>query len=552
MSDHSKLSRIMSVCRKLAFRVVNIKTIFPISLGAVVMATTMFVAAAGVGFKFADKGANLSEYYDHISQLITEDDTEKATQYTHQLITAYDKHIADVKKKARTDSKSAEGKQAANRLASASSTRQFLGLVRGNVLLTAGKMSKSDWLSLYESELNAKPNEADQIIGKLCRLPKNIFSTEMVEILLDGNIPQESRGKLEKIMFDKKFPKSKKADAIWVDFYQEVIVEASDIKTKKKRLNQYVLALDKRGKRKSINRALDNIIKLRADTELGLEAAKLRLADAKEDLTRDKLLVQIVDEHPSTAISSTFKDHYITALARQNRCEDALRAIDDDNRFDAAVTQQQRVETVKGLVKKLCIISPAPILNLRGNSSNTPSATQPLVSSVIYAGLADEFQRTSRDELSTAMSFAAMDEENALPLNISTAKPIHSVADMGINIDNSNSDSHIAQYLTARAYYAVGNDEAAEKMLESLLDESVPQDIRSYALYLKGLIAAAQNKNDDALQWAKKASNIMPDSPVINTFIASQKRLAKSQKKTEVAPDVNASQNAPREQNIKK
>jgi len=242
MADHSKLSRIGSTCKKLALGVVNIKTIFPVSLGAVIMTTTMFVAAAGVGFKFADKGAQLNEYFDQISQLIIEGDTEKATQYTHQLITAYDKHIADVKKKARTDSKSAKGKKAANNLAGTSSMRQFLGLVRGNVLLTAGKMSKSNWLSLYESELNAKPDEADQIIGKLCRLPKNIFPTEMVEMLLDGNIPQESRRNLEKILFDKKFPKSKKADAIWVDFYQEVIVEASDIKTKKKRLNQYVLA----------------------------------------------------------------------------------------------------------------------------------------------------------------------------------------------------------------------------------------------------------------------------------------------------------------------
>ncbi|RKY13911.1 MAG: hypothetical protein DRP52_01535 [Planctomycetota bacterium] len=515
----------------------NAKTIFPVSLGAVITATAMFAAAAAVGFKFADKGSNLGEYFDQISQFVAEDDTEKAVKYTHQLIAAYDKHIAEIKKEARADDKSAKGKQADNRLAGTYSTRQLLELVRGGVLLNARKMPKNDWLSLYENELNANPDEADRIVGRLFGLPRNIFSTEMIEMLLDGNIPQKSRGRLEKHLFDKKFPKDKKADTIWVDFYQELIVQSADIKTKKKLLNQYVLALDKRGKHNSVNRALDNIIKLRADTELGLEAVRLRLADVKEGPGRDKLLVQIIDEHPDTVVSFALADHYVTSLARQNRCEDAIQALDGEKCFDAALTHQQRIETIKGLVQRMCELSPQPIGNLRGKASNKKTETQMLTPSVIYAGLADDFQKKSRCKLSAAMSFAAMEEKNALPLNLSTAKPIRSVADIGIDIDKSNTESQVVQYLAARAYYAVGNDKSAKKLLESLVDESVPQDIRSYALYLKGLTAAARKKNEDATQWAQKAHKIAPDSPVINTFIASQKRLAKPPKKTEkVAP----------------
>ena len=520
MNDHLKLRQTVPSVKCLS------------GVGAIVTTAVMLAAATAASFSFADKGSGLGKYIETISGMISENKTDDATQYTHQLVAAYDKHIADIKTENKTNKKSTSGKKRTNsRLSDAQLTRRILELMRGNVLMVAGKMPENDWLSMYEGELNRDEKKPKRIMHRISQMPENIFTADMADTLLKGNIPQKTREWLKHYLFGKKVPPKKKSDVIWVEFYEELALKEADIEKKKNILNQYVSALNKRGERNGVNRALDNIIKLRADTELGVEAARLRLACVKDEEDRDKQIIKIVDEHPATAISSALKDHYVVALAEQGRFEDAVKAIDNERILEKSVDREDRIKNLITLVQKLCGIKPKPIQNSRTGVVEEKQS-EPLAPAFVYAGLAEKFLETKHHEISVAMSFSALRSKDALPLNLSTGVPIDSVSDIS-QTDDSKQIHDAAMYLAAQAHYAAGNNSSAEKILQGLPEKTTPDNVRSYALYLEALIAASSGDTDTALQQAGKALEIEPNSPVLRTFISLQKRSIKKVEKND-------------------
>ncbi len=525
MMLHSLLARLGWLQKWLPGQI-RTKIIIPMSLSAVATAMAVLVSSAAVSFDFADKGQGIDKYVKHISGLIADGNPGDACQYTQQLEDAYDEHLVNMEKEAKSNNK-----QSDHRLVGARSTRQSLELLRGNVLLTAQSISPSDWLARYERKLNAHPDSAGVIVRTLAGFPENVFTAQMVDTLLGGDIPQTARVQLEQCAFRRKFLRNKNTDVIWGEFHEEIAVQKSDVETKKELLGQYVLALDSRGERDNVDRALDNIVKLSPDTALGAEAARLRLAGVSEGPTRDKLVIDLVGSHRNSAIANALKDNYTIALASQGRVKEALRRIDNQQLLDTANSQDRQVEVLRELVPRLCEIRPEPIGN-RGNRAAAKKDTSgpALKPSAMYAGLAEELLNAERYDVSMAMSYEALRIEKALPINLTTGMPISNASDI-VDITDPGVSPKVAQYLAAKAQYATGSNESAEKMLQGLLDESTPASIRSHALFLKAFMAASAGDAKTSLDWARKTEEITPDSPVVQTFITIQKDLARPSQK---------------------
>ncbi len=265
------------------------KTVASTVLGTVMAATSMFAAAA-ISFNFADKSQRLDKYAEYASQLIADGQTAEACQYMNQLITAFDEYLANAEKDSgiQLDDSQTRGQRGDNSVVNRQRphslqlllmTRrdhQVLELLEANVLLLAERMSQEQWLETYENTLNTYPDRSAYILNTLLRFPENTFPTGMTDRLRERSLPPEAR---EMLVLAKMFPRDKTTEAILSELHGKLFEERNDLQSQKSLLRIYIRALRCRRAHREVNQVLGNLIKLFPDTELGIEAARLRRHD---------------------------------------------------------------------------------------------------------------------------------------------------------------------------------------------------------------------------------------------------------------------------------
>ncbi|MBN1126610.1 MAG: hypothetical protein JXA82_16505 [Sedimentisphaerales bacterium] len=484
-----------------------------VSLGAVLLSVVMIAAAANITYDFADKGQGINKYVEHISKLLKDGHAEEACQASRELIEAYDRYVKTSSKK--TNEK---GKIAAPSKELIRQNRKILALVRSNVLFSTGRITRSQWLEAYETMLKDDPKEANNILNTFLRYPENIFTPEMIDSLQSARIPAEAQQRLQKLVFDRKFPAKKPTDVIWAEFYEDMLVHKADVQKKKKLLNLYVYALHMRKEDAGIARALDGIIKLNANTELGVHAAKLRIACEVTDDSKDLILIKLVQEWSNTLLSSSLNDTYLISLARQKQYDKALQLIDEEHRLTNA-SVPEKAEIIKELVGRLCQIKPLLIADLNTQLATNDNPAAPSISSQrVFADLAGDFLEKKEYQTSVALSFAAMDDRDTLPLHLATGAVVTDASQIA-DVHEADLLAEVATYLAARAKYLAGDVDTSNAMLQNISTPETSQAVQPYALFCRAQIASARGDHILAVKLADQAQEILPDSPVLRTFI---------------------------------
>lgn len=478
---------------------------------AVKTITTAAVVAGGAAtltFSFGDKAAlrgNMKEAF----KLVAEGRNTEAAGYVESLLTAADDHLV----------KASLGEPDPESLRLAREAKRIAELLKLSIPFATNELPQEQWIATYERMLKAnagKSRELAQWLIYLSYLTEDSRAEEKIWALIEREIPTDARAQFADWLAVKRKLRGFVTLAQCVDFYENLLVNTGDSAEAAKFLPSYITTLDQWGRHEFANNALDHFIALFPDTELGAQAAVLRLGGMEAGPVRKAKVLELVEEkYPNSQIAKRLRGAYVQVLIEQERYQEAIMNVDEEKLLDKVTTLNNAAEVLLKLTRKARKM-PGTQIPVRfaakgiAKEASTPASQIPPFD-VIGARLARQLLEAGDYATSVELNLAILREADTLPVNFTTGWSIGGSSEIA---DSNDPDAVkcVAKYFTALVEYHMKQYDIGDRMLEELIHEPMPKALRPYVLFTKAQRAKEKVHFEAAVRYAKEALAEIPHS----------------------------------------
>ncbi len=508
-----------------------------VTAGAVVAATTAYT------FSFGDKSGGVAQYWEEASKLMAEGKPDQASDYFNEMTVAFDERIAEIKAyadgatppSASDDQAAPTPEEAAQMFDTAQKTRQILAMLRHDIQLARGDISRPQWAEEYAAGLAASPDPG-RTLHLLMTMTGESFTTEAADALRQVELPTSARGELAMWIARHQTPPEEAEFSEVAALYDELLAYASDTKAAPDLLTAYVKALDERNQSGAADQVIDTFIVLFPDTELGVTAARLKLGGLPAGQARHAAVLEIVDQHPGSALADGLHESYIQALIAHRRYEQAIRAMDTQGRLEQVTSQEEAAEVFAALADSTKKFKGDKFLIRPGGSAK--AADRPMSPLEINSGLASRFVAAGEAPLAARLMFAALRNAKALPDHLITGRPIRRCEDI-VDPEDPAAAKPLVTYFLAMAQQELKQNAQAHTVMARLRTDRLPDPLRPYVLVYFIDRHHQAGEYDEALAVTREALQIMPASPKLMTW---QTQFAEASRKESVRTKIEAQQ----------
>ena len=250
---------------------------------------------------------------------------------------------------------------------------------------------------------------------------------------------------------------------------------------------------------------LDEVTAVFADSRVGAEAARLRLAATSDPHAADAFVMTAVEGHAGSEVSRRLMRAYLDALRRQEilLLGKALAAVDEGGRVAGAGTAEQAAQELVNAVVKTYQGQAS------GNAAVPPEALE------VCVGMSEELFCLKQYADSVHLGFASLHKAGILPKNLLTGAPLQSPTEIA-ELKDPNVTRAVGAYLAALARHELGDPRGCERNLQQVAGTGVlPPKLEACVLLLRARRATSDGDYRTAESEIQKARTVLPQSTVL-------------------------------------
>ena len=481
---------------------------------SVVATAAVGAAAAGFTFSFGDKTGGLTEYANKTSEFIAAEDYDQAAEYVDSLLAALDEHLTTLEQE---DTAVVPGSQSKS-LRRGRATRALAEFLRANVQLAAGELTEKQWIAAFEQASKTTAAILGEADSRLLPLAVGNLTSDRAWALLKTDLPAGDRARLALWLMTESNPELIDWAQGYDQFQQDPLTLATSRQAGPELLARHIESLDQAGQWQLADDTLDHFVVLFADTDLGAQAASLRVGRVEPGPARAALVIDLVRQHPGSAVARALLNSYVWMLMEQDKAADVLAAIDRDNQLGQVATLEQLPAVLYRLRQQTQQSTGQLGSGRSANHSRSGAHSDAAESSAAFDLIGTRLARQLLDSglyaASAEFSLAVLQDNDATPISLVTGQAIRRSSDIADTRDADVAEP-LAEYFAALVAQAQGQSSMADQALAELAERSLPDGLRAHILSTQARRAQAVGDYNRAADLIDQAVTSMPDSLIL-------------------------------------
>jgi tetratricopeptide (TPR) repeat protein len=479
----------------------------------VVGAAGVAALTAGMALSFGDK-SNLTHLGDVARQAVvmtTSGQPQQAREYLKSVESLVENHLLEMNSIEPPDGSTdtQESHLRSDRVIMAQGMQQAIAALKSTTDLSAGKITESAWARTCQDILLADPAASSYAMDLFLQAMGDELTLDRAITLSAAQLPEPAQARLASWMVRRVAAQQSGADSIPARMarYQQLLAPLSTSTASRMVLTQFVRGAVAMDRGEAADRALQSIAILRADDEIGVSAARLRLQRISNlDLRRD-LALQMLNDVPQSMVARELAPDGVAALFGQARLIDAVTMLERQSSQAAQSLPTAILQNVHLFAARSTLPEPAYF----------GSKKQATDESVVLTSLLEAMLDTGRsaDAVKVAMS-----SHNVAVIDLVDDGPLLDIEELG-DLTDPQQAKVIGLYLLALHRIADGDEQYGAAVLHGLAKTAaVPDSLRAYVLTALAELATAKAEHHQAAGYLTEALAIRPHYRVVDVMLA--------------------------------